>query len=66
MKSCGFTIQNDKMDADLPDLQHHWAEVKSSILQSQDTVVDAVTQEIQGAQQVITEAVGTGFTGISS
>jgi hypothetical protein len=32
MRQCGFTIQNDKMDAALPDLQEQWADVKRTVL----------------------------------
>jgi hypothetical protein len=66
MKTCGFTTQSDKVDADLPGLQENWAEVKRSILQSEGAVMTAVAQQIQGAQQVITEAVGAGLTATSS
>jgi hypothetical protein len=61
MRQCGFTVQNDKMAAALPQLEQQWADVKRSVLQSQNAVVAAVAQQIQGAQEVITEAVGTGF-----
>ena len=50
MKSCGFTLQNDKMEADLPGLQESWDEVKRSIVQSQNAVVTVVTHQIQSTQ----------------
>lgn len=61
MKTCGFTVQSDKVDASLPALQENWAEVKRSILQSETAVITAVAQQIQGAQHVITESVGASL-----
>ncbi len=51
-------MQSDNVDAILPGLQENWAEMKRSILQAQEAVTIAVAQQIQGAQLVITEAVG--------
>ncbi len=66
MRQCGFTVQNDKMAAALPQFEQQWADVKRSVLQAQNAVVAAVAQQIQGAQEVITEAVGTGFANVTS
>ena len=39
MKTCGFTVQSDKVEVVLPVLQENWEEVKSSILQSETVVI---------------------------
>ncbi len=66
MKTCGFTVQSDKVDASLPALQENWEEVKCSILQSETVVVTVVSQEIQGAHHVITESDGVSLAATTS